>query len=34
MLDDGLLAALQHSYGVSTAERLARAVNDEPTVAN
>jgi N-acetylglucosamine kinase-like BadF-type ATPase len=34
MPDDGLLAALQHSYGVSTAEQLARAVNDEPTVAN
>jgi len=34
MPDDGLLAALQHSYGVTTAERLTRAVNDEPTVAN
>ncbi|HEY2076531.1 MAG TPA: BadF/BadG/BcrA/BcrD ATPase family protein [Streptosporangiaceae bacterium] len=34
MPDDGLLAALQQSYGVSTAEELARAVNDEPTVAN
>jgi len=34
MPDDGLLAALQQSYGVSTAEQLARAVNDEPTVAN
>jgi N-acetylglucosamine kinase-like BadF-type ATPase len=34
MPDDGLLAALQSSYGVTTAEALARAVNDEPTVAN
>jgi N-acetylglucosamine kinase-like BadF-type ATPase len=34
MPDDGLLAALQHSYGVTTAEQLARAVNDQPTVAN
>jgi N-acetylglucosamine kinase-like BadF-type ATPase len=34
MPDDGLLAALQRSYRVSTAEGLARAVNDEPTVAN
>ncbi len=32
--DDGLLAALRQSFAVSTAERLARAVNDEPTVAN
>jgi N-acetylglucosamine kinase-like BadF-type ATPase len=34
MRDDGLLAALQRSYRVTTAEGLARAVNDEPTVAN
>ena len=34
MPDDGLLAALQRSYRVTTAERLARAVNDEPTVTN
>jgi N-acetylglucosamine kinase-like BadF-type ATPase len=32
--DDGLLAALRTAYGVPTAERLARAVNDEPTVPN
>jgi N-acetylglucosamine kinase-like BadF-type ATPase len=32
--DDGLLAALEHAFGVPSAERLARAVNDEPTVAN
>ena len=32
--DDGLLAALQRAFGVPDAERLARAVNDEPTVAN
>jgi N-acetylglucosamine kinase-like BadF-type ATPase len=32
--DDGLLAALLASYGVEDAERLARAVNDEPTMAN
>jgi N-acetylglucosamine kinase-like BadF-type ATPase len=32
--DDGLLAALEHAFGVATAERLARAVNDEPTAAN
>ena len=32
--DDGLLAALQQAYGVATPERLARAVNDDPTPAN
>jgi N-acetylglucosamine kinase-like BadF-type ATPase len=32
--DDGLLAALQRAFGVTTAERLARAVNDDPTVPN
>jgi N-acetylglucosamine kinase-like BadF-type ATPase len=32
--DDGLLAALKRAFGVTSAERLARAVNDEPTVAN
>jgi N-acetylglucosamine kinase-like BadF-type ATPase len=32
--DDGLLAALLSSFGVADAERLARAVNDEPTMAN
>ena len=32
--DDGLLAALAAVYAVSSAEELARAVNDEPTVAN
>lgn len=32
--DDGLLGALCAAYGVPTAERLARAVNDDPTVAN
>ncbi|WP_030149362.1 N-acetylglucosamine kinase [Mycetocola saprophilus] len=32
--DDGLLGALLASFGVADAERLARAVNDEPTMAN
>ena len=32
--DDGLLQALLASYGVATAERLARAVNDEPSIEN
>jgi N-acetylglucosamine kinase-like BadF-type ATPase len=32
--DDGLLGALLEDYGVADAERLARAVNDEPTMAN
>lgn len=32
--DDGLLSALLASYEVEDAERLARAVNDEPTMAN
>lgn len=32
--DDGLLAALQRAFEVPTAERLARAVNDDPTPAN
>jgi N-acetylglucosamine kinase-like BadF-type ATPase len=32
--DDGLQGALQRAFGVPDAERLARAVNDEPTVAN
>lgn len=32
--DDGLLAVLLRAYGVPTAERLARVVNDSPTVAN
>lgn len=32
--DDGLLAALLADFGVTDAERLARAVNDEPTMAN
>jgi N-acetylglucosamine kinase-like BadF-type ATPase len=32
--DDGLLGALQRAFGVPDPERLARAVNDEPTVAN
>lgn len=32
--DDGLLEALTSSFGVTGAERLARAVNDEPTMAN
>ena len=32
--DDGLLTSLQRAFGVPSAERLARAVNDDPTVAN
>ena len=32
--DDGLLAELLHEFGVSNAERLARRVNDDPTMAN
>jgi N-acetylglucosamine kinase-like BadF-type ATPase len=32
--DDGLLAALCGAFGVTGAERLARAVNDEPTMDN
>lgn len=32
--DDGLLAALLGSFDVADAERLARAVNDEPTMAS
>ena len=32
--DDGLLAALCEAFGVADAERLARAVNDEPTMDN
>lgn len=32
--DDGLLGALTSAFGVSGAERLARAVNDEPTMDN
>lgn len=32
--DDGLLGALQRAFGVPTAERLARAVNDDATIAN
>ena len=32
--DDGLLGALLADFGVTDAERLARAVNDEPTMAN
>lgn len=32
--DDGLLGALLDAFAVSDAERLARAVNDEPTMAN
>ncbi|MDH6182143.1 N-acetylglucosamine kinase-like BadF-type ATPase [Microbacteriaceae bacterium SG_E_30_P1] len=32
--DDGLLSHLLEAFGVSDAERLARAVNDEPTMAN
>lgn len=32
--DDGLLAALLADFGVADAERLARAVNDEPTMDN
>lgn len=32
--DDGLLGALLDAFGVADAERLARAVNDDPTMAN
>lgn len=32
--DDGLLGALLEEFGVADAERLARAVNDEPTMGN
>ena len=32
--DDGLLSALTRTFEVPTAERLARAVNDDPTVEN
>ncbi|CAN5289664.1 BadF/BadG/BcrA/BcrD ATPase family protein [soil metagenome] len=32
--DDGLLAALLADFGVADAERLARVVNDEPTMDN
>lgn len=32
--DDGLLTALLGAFGVADAERLARAVNDEPTMDN
>lgn len=32
--DDGLLGELLADFGVADAERLARAVNDEPTMAN
>lgn len=32
--DDGLLGALLDAFGVADAERLARAVNDEPTMDN
>lgn len=32
--DDGLLQALLTDFGVADAERLARAVNDDPTMAN
>ncbi len=32
--DDGLLGALCEAFGVDSAERLARAVNDEPTMDN
>jgi N-acetylglucosamine kinase-like BadF-type ATPase len=32
--DDGLLDALEQAFGAATAERLARAVNDEPTPEN
>lgn len=32
--DDGLLAALLRAFDVPSAERLARAVNDDPTLAN
>jgi len=34
LADDGLLAALLAAYGVAVAERLARVVNDEPSVEN
>ena len=34
MPDDGLLTALTGAFGVDAAERLARRVNDEPTMAN
>ena len=34
LADDGLLAALCTAFGVDGAERLARAVNDEPTMDN
>lgn len=33
-VDDGLLGALLADFGVDDAERLARAVNDEPTMDN
>jgi len=33
-VDDGLLGALLDAFGVTTAERLARAANDTPTVEN
>jgi N-acetylglucosamine kinase-like BadF-type ATPase len=32
--DDGLLTALQRAFAVPDAERLARAVNDDPTADN
>ncbi|WP_382304549.1 N-acetylglucosamine kinase [Herbiconiux sp. UC225_62] len=32
--DDGLLAALLETFGVTDAERLARAVNDDPSTEN
>jgi N-acetylglucosamine kinase-like BadF-type ATPase len=32
--DDGLLSSLLAAFGVANAERLARAVNDEPTMEN
>jgi N-acetylglucosamine kinase-like BadF-type ATPase len=32
--DDGLLAALLNAFAVADAERIARAVNDEPTTGN
>jgi N-acetylglucosamine kinase-like BadF-type ATPase len=32
--DDGLLSSLEQAFGVTTAERLARAVNDDPTPEN
>jgi N-acetylglucosamine kinase-like BadF-type ATPase len=32
--DDGLLGSLEQAFGVPTAERLARVVNDDPTVEN